>query len=525
GVSVLLVLLTVLLLFGGQTFERFHLRAGDTGVASDLRWAIFQDALHLISASPWCGIGLGNFDEVFAVFRDVSLSSTRTIHPESDWFWLWAEVGWPAVILTIAGIVLFIWRVFPLKEGTNQRFRVAALIAALLFALHGMVDVSGHRVGTAFAALFLLGLAVRRPAELRRSMAVPIVFRAIGLVLLLAGGAWLFATRYEAPLPGAVGVENEMRLATAANQGRNFAETIQRTTRALDWAPLRWQLYFLRAIGKVGARLPVNDAADDFRRARFLEPNVYEVPFQEGNVWIGANQPTLALTAWREALRRAGPQRTGVYRAMRMVASQSSPRVYEGLEEFGMVHHDLALIFLEATAGAPFMSALQRFLDHDPTLQTMTAEEKVTLFKYWADRGDAAELARALETHPDWMPYAWRGLAKYQAAQKNFRAAVELTRRYGESPPLPPASQNSSIDQLRQALHASPDNYGIGYQLCREQMQQGLVEEALVTVRHFTDLPGAPRYFHFLEAEAWAAKREWERAWKALEKFQAAPAK
>ncbi|MDP9100070.1 MAG: O-antigen ligase family protein [Verrucomicrobiota bacterium] len=525
GVSLLLVLLTVMLLFGGQTFERFHLRTGDTGVASDLRWAIFQDALHLISASPWCGIGLGNFDEVFAVFRDVSLSSTRTIHPESDWFWLWAEVGWPAVALTIAGIVLFVWRVFPLKEGTNQRFRVAALIAALLFAFHGMVDVSGHRVGTAFAALFLLGLAVRRPAELRRSIAVPIVFRAIGLVLLLAGGAWLFATRYETPLPGAVGVENEGRLATAANQGRNFTETVQRTTRALDWAPLRWQLYFLRALGKVGARLPINDAADDFRRARFLEPNVYEVPFQEGNVWIGANQPTLALTAWREALRRAGPQRTGVYRGMLMVASRSSPGVYEGLLELGIVHHDLALTFLEASSGAPFNAAVQRFLEHDPTLETMTPQEKTTLFKYWAERGDAAELARAVEAHPDWLAYAWPGLSKYQASQKNFRVAVELARRYGEAPPLPAAAQNSSIDQLRQALHASPDNYALGFQLYHEQMQQGLIDEALVTVRHFTELPGAPRYFHFLEAEAWAAKQDWERAWKIREKFDAATAK
>jgi tetratricopeptide (TPR) repeat protein len=523
GVSALLVLLTVLLLFGGQTFERFNLRAGDTGVAGDLRWAIFRDALHLISASSWCGIGLGNFDEVFAVFRDVSLTSARTIHPESDWFWLWAELGWPAVVLTIAGIVLFVWRVFPLREGTNQRFRLAALIAALLFALHGIVDVSGHRVGTAFAALFLFGLAMRRPAELARSRAVPIGFRFLGLTFLVAGSAWVFATRYEKPLPGAVGVENEMRLAAAANQGRNFAETIERTTRALDWAPLRWQIYFLRALGKVGARLPVSEAADDFRRARFLEPNAYEVPFQEGNAWLSANQPTLALTAWREALRRAGPQRTGVYRAMRMVASSSSPRVYEGLEQFGMVHHDLALIFLEAAAGAPFMSALQRFLDHDPTLQTMTLQEKVTLFTYWAERGDAAELARAVETHPDWISYAWRGLAHYQAAQKNFRAAVELTRRYGESPALPSAGQNSSIDQLRQALHASPDNYGLGFQLYHEQMQEGLLDEALVTVRHFTDLPGAPRYFHFLEAEAWAAKQDWERAWKAREKFDSTP--
>src|SRR5947207_3151932 len=213
GVSVLLILLTVMLVFGGQTFERFNLRAGDSGVTSDLRWAIFRDAAHLIAASPWCGIGLGNFDEVFAVFRDASLTSARTIHPESDWFWFAVEAGWPAIVLVVFGIALFIGRVFPLREGTNQRFRVAALIATLLFALHGVVDVSAHRVGTALAALFLLGLALRRPLELRRTITVPIVFRVIGLILLIAGSAWVFATRFETPLAGAVGVENEMRLA------------------------------------------------------------------------------------------------------------------------------------------------------------------------------------------------------------------------------------------------------------------------------------------------------------------------
>ncbi len=522
GVSLLLVLLTVMLLFGGQTLERFHLRTGDIGVAGDLRWAIFRDASHLIAASPWCGIGIGNFDEVFAIFRDVSLTTARTIHPESDWFWFCVEAGWPAILLTLIGIVLFIARVFPLREGTNQRFRVAALIAALLFALHGVVDVSAHRVGTAYAGLFLLGMALRRPAELRRSFALPIIFRFAGLLLLVAGGAWVFATRYEKPLPGAVGVENEMRLATLANRGRNFGETIERTTRALSWAPLRWQIYFLRALGEIGARAPLAQATDDFRRARFLEPNLYEVPFEEGNAWVSAGQPTLAFTAWREALRRAGNARPEVYARMLAVATKSSPRLLQDLEEFGTVHHDLTLIFLEHSGGAPFMAALRRFLDHDPELKTMSPEEKVILFKHWADRGDAAELVRTVAANPDWMPFAWRGVAKYQAAQKNYRAAVEVTRRYGGKPALPPVAQNSSIDQLRQALHANPDSYSVGFQLYREQMEHGLVDEALMTVRHFTDLPGAPAYFHFLEAEAWAAKEDWERAWKAREKFDAA---
>jgi O-antigen ligase len=525
GISGLLILLTVMLVFGGQTFERFNLRSGDmASVTNDLRWAIFRDALQLIRASPWCGIGLGNFDEIFAMFRDASLTASRTIHPESDWFWFWVEAGWPAILLALAGFALLIRRVFPLHEGTNQRFRVAALIAAVLFVLHGMVDVSGHRVGTAFAGIFLLGLAAGRTTCLRSSRAAPVLFRFIGLVLLVAGGSWVFATRYEKPLPGGVGVENELALASAANRRRNFDETIERTTHALAWAPVKWQPYFLRAIAKVGAKHPPADALADFRRARFLEPNVYEIPYEEGNVWL-ASEPTLTLTAWREALRRAGAQRTGIYSRMLGLAAQYSPRVNQGLGEFGLLQHDLALVFLEHSGGAPFMAALHRFLEHDPALQTFSAEEKTKFFTYWAGRGDPAEMVREIEKHPEWMNYAWRGAAKYHAQQKDYRKAWEVSRRFEAPPVLPADAQGSSIDQLRQALHASPENYGIGFQLYREQMRAGKIDEALVTVRHFTEQPACPRYFHFLEAEAWAAKENWERAWKAWEKYEAAPAR
>src|SRR5256886_11592001 len=65
-VSFLLLLLTSLLLFGGQTVERFHLRnLGSVDISSDFRWRIFSDAFQLIKESPWVGIGLGNFEDVF----------------------------------------------------------------------------------------------------------------------------------------------------------------------------------------------------------------------------------------------------------------------------------------------------------------------------------------------------------------------------------------------------------------------------------------------------------------------------
>lgn len=178
GISLflLLLLLTALLLFGGQTLARFHLHNfGTTGIPSNLRWQIFHDTFRLIPNSPWCGIGFGNFESIFAISRDASLGEARALHPESDWLWLWTEVGWPAVLLIIVGITLLASRVFPLRAGTNQGYRLAALIAALLFAIDGIVDVSGHQMGTAFAAVFLLGLSAHRPLSLKEPVHVDLI--------------------------------------------------------------------------------------------------------------------------------------------------------------------------------------------------------------------------------------------------------------------------------------------------------------------------------------------------------------
>lgn len=520
SLSVLLLLMTGMLMFGGETLDRFHLRSGGVGeITTDLRWGIFQDTFQLIRASPWCGIGLGNFDSLFAIFRDASLTGTRAIHPESDWFWFGAEAGWPVVFLALAGIAILVGRVFPMQEGTNQRFRLAALVAAILFVLHGFIDVSGHRVGTAFSGIFLLGMALHRPMELTTSVWIPRLFRLMGFLLVLAGTTWVVATRYEMSLPGGIGVENELHKATAASQGRNFGEAIQRTTQALVWAPLKWQLYFSRALAKVGAKRQRDDALDDFKRARFLEPNADEIPYQEGIAWL-FTEPDLTIAAWQESLRRADAGKIEMYGHMVSLASQHSPRVRQGLEEIALVHHDLLLVYLQGAAGADFMKAVHRSLEHDPNLQSFADDEKIRLFSLWADRGDLTELGRDVALHPDWMKFAWRAVAKYHSRRNDFRAAFEVVRRFGETPALPETTGGASIDQLRQKFQAMPYDYEVGYQLYREQMRGGKVDDALVTIRHFTDGANCPNYFHFLEADAWAAKGNWERAWRAWGRMQ-----
>ena len=523
GVSFLLLLLTALLLFGGQTFERFNLRDfGSAGISTDFRSRIFHDAFRLIRDSPWCGIGFGNFESIFAIFRDGSLSDPRVLHPESDWLWLWTELGWPGVVLTILGIALLVSRVFPLREGTNQGYRLAALIAALLFAIHGIIDVSGHQVGTAFVAVFLLGLSQRQPLSLKTSQWMPILFRFVGLVLLVAGLSLVVAARGEKLLPGSVGVSSAKQLSAVADTEGNFSETVALTTRALRWAPLDWQLYSARAIAEVELKQTTN-AVDDFRRARFLEPIAYEVALAEGNAWL-PSRPVLAVTAWREALRRAGPLRPEVYASMLSDASLRSPEVSSILEAIGLSEHDLALPYLSRISGAPFNRALAQLLRDDPNLQSFSETEKLVLFAFWSERGDAEEISRAVEQHPDWLRYAWLGMAKYKASKNDFRAAYELTQRYGEPVALPRVATNFSLQDLEKRFHAAPDNYGVGYELYRAQMQNGRVDDALLTARHFSERPNSPAYFHFLEAQCWAGKQNWERAWNAWQAFQAAQA-
>lgn len=520
GACVLLALLTSILLFGGETLERFHLRTGGTGMSGDFRWLIFRDTLQLIRESPWCGVGLGNFEPVFAIFRNASAGDTRAHHPESDWLWLWAEAGWIALLLAIIGAGLLLWRALPRGESRNYRMRLAGFVAALIFAIHGTFDVSAHRIGTAMSAVLLLGLALARPLR-ARSRVLPIVFRALGVVLLVAGGAWAFAAKTHRPLPGSAGAEMLRQTAVLANRSRNFSEAETAATCALVWAPLDWQLYFVRALAEANER-KFGEALADFRRARFLEPNAYEVPFDEGQVWATI-QPTLALTAWRETLRRAGPQRADAYGRMLAYAEQFNPRLIAPLHDMSRAHRELVLTYLDRLRGDLFRQALDELLAAEPDLESLSANQRAQLIELWAERGDLARLASTVERHPDWLPAASAGIAKYRAQQRDFRGAIELALRFGIRPALPQTPANSAgIDDLQKSLAADPRNYAIGFALYRQQKNAGRIDDALDTLRHFTSLPRPPAYFYFLESEAWAARQDWERAWDAYLKFESA---
>ncbi|MDQ3198874.1 MAG: O-antigen ligase family protein [Verrucomicrobiota bacterium] len=517
--SLLLVLFAGLLIFGGETIERFHLRLGSEGsVTSDYRWLIFRDAWSMIQASPWCGVGLANFESVFALFRDASEGVTRSLHPESDWLWVGTEMGWPALALLLVAGSVFVWRASPLREGTNQRLRYTALVGASLFALHGLVDVSAHRFGSFLAGTFLLGLAqFRPPAGPPRRWPV-FFFRLVAVCLLAISLTWFFTWRRAWSVPGRLGVENTKQAATIANRGHRFGEAVALTNQALGWAPLDWQLYYLRAIARIGERQPAAEALADFRRARFLEPSAYQLPFEEGKAWLGW-QPTLAITAWREALHRPGADEAGVYALMLTEAATRDSRVHEALRDYALERPALTIKYLEAASRAQFEATVQELLARDPSLGRFSREEKVQLFVLWSKQDPLDSLLRAVAAHPDWMEFAWPGVTRDHAERREFREAWEVVRQHAGQPTLPEVAAGESIAALEQKLAASPEDFAVGYALYRAQMEAGKTDDALATLRHFTALSDAPAYFYYLLAEGWAEKQNWERAWEAWQEY------
>ena len=163
----------------------------------------------------------------------------------------------------------------------------------------------------------------------------------------------------------------------------------------------------------------------------------------------------------------------------------------------------------------------------DHSQHKMTPEDRKQLAETRAQQAKAAgtaqmlqeaqveELAATIDAHPDWLRYAWLGMAKHKAKGGDFHGAYDLTQRFGEPAAMPRTAGGGSLQELQARYSGNPDNITAGYALYQAQVQAGRLDDALNTARHFSDRASSPAYFHLLEAQIWATKQNWERAWMA----------
>jgi len=512
----LVVLGAILILAGGETLVRFsHGTAGLLSKEQNARIPIQHDAFQLWLKSPLLGIGLGNFRSIFGASRQYFITSSQAIHPESDWLWSAVEMGALATVFLLIGLILWVRDCFPFTTGTWARMRFAALLCGIAFALHGIFDVSGHRVGALWPALFLAGSAINPGTVRVRSARVRGAFRTVGVIFLIIGSCWFAVIAGQNALPVAADVERMKKEAGRLISAEDYEGAIVAATKGLTIAPLDWELYHLRGVCEAGAVKPRQEIERDFAAARFLLPNWPNLWLKEGEVWLELGEPELAFATWQEGMKRWPDNAPDLYGQIFPIIQgeadlrdrwrqlgESDPRCLPTL--FGLVNR------------GEFDIELERVLLEDPELSKLTLQEKRAIFSAWYRVGDRLDLVRSMREHPAWEDAAWREVARACADLGDYRQAYDLASRHVPPISLPAPASSEAMKSLAARFRLGQTNEQEGLILAVTQDANNQTAEALETLQRLQAGPHPSPAVFFLESQLRAKQKEWQKSWEAF---------
>ncbi|MDD5260483.1 MAG: O-antigen ligase family protein, partial [Methylacidiphilales bacterium] len=430
ALSCLLLAFAGFMLFGGKTLQRF---TGETAEKLEYggRAQIQRDAIDMVLAQPVVGVGLGNFAGAFPMYRTHSLTEDFVRHPESDWLWLASETGVPSLIL-LAGLGLCFFRgCFPFDSGSDRSLRAACLAAGCMLAVHGIVDVSGHRLGTIWPGLLFAALALRPECREAPSRMFTILASIACFLIILISILWVTTSLDIAHFPGSaradiLGRKIEQELAT----GR-YSEAKRDCDDAIWIRPLQWNTYFSRAVARLKLHEKVEEAVADFRRARTLEQNSSRLPMEEGTILLPYN-PDDALAAWSEALRRCrqGMEVRSVEELYNSMQKQA--------EKYPALRENLLLVARDfpQLEGYYWMSAskdqadefLQNLLQQDDTIESSPEKEPDWVWKLWIRVRGLPDMEEFLSDKPQVSLKIWPILLEACVEQQLYEKAYKLLK-------------------------------------------------------------------------------------------------
>jgi len=436
------------------------------------------------------------------------------IHPESDWFWVVAELGVPGVSLMMIAVLLALARFIPFNVDRSTPYRAIALGPLSIFLLHTLVDVPAHRFGAVLLAFLFYRLAVNPLKQERSILFPPWSVRLCGLILLMVASAWMGASLFN--LPWHTRIAHERALESTAKLSRE----IERDTffasldEGLSAKPLDWWYYTQRARALLFYDRDIRAAQEAFLIARRLEPVSAEVPYQEGVAWLGFNHK-LAQQAWLEALQREPMVAESLHRKMLGIGG-SRPRFSRELADLSTKNPDLRFRYLSSRGGSTFDNAIYHEINNDPELAQFTAEQRHLLLEHWARRGSGRMLRIHLKNYPQLTPNAWYYEALTLAAEGDYEAATDKAGRFMRIPAFPEFSRLliEGDAELRRNYLINPKNIVAGSLLLERQLQQNDLPGARETLALLSRNPELPDYVIYWQGELLRREGEFEACWK-----------
>jgi len=400
----------------------------------DGRIAIYHDAWSMIRHEPWCGVGPGQFAQVFPQYRNVTNASndSQCLHPESDWLWLLAETGWPATLcLAVAVAAVLLTALQQVRSGRARFLRTGSLVAALLLCLHGIFDVPGHRVGLMWAAALLAAMSLRTPEEGNSVAAAPPsrtsrrIWRCLGGLLVLAGGGLLISQWTGSPVLPSVRslrwMEETKALYDADRAAYDRAQAdgqdyqppsgqdplesaMERVGRALRISPLDPHRHFVLGVLALFFDEKHAVVTQAFAIQRRLVPTRVSLALEQARAWMNMD-PHQTVALWHEALQRAAAEEARFPKSPNGVSNTYQQTLQTAGKDETLMTGALKLAdgnpaLLEAWARSAPATLLDREM---PRLLPATPEsvDRNALFRAWKERGSKETAASFALAHPD----------------------------------------------------------------------------------------------------------------------------
>ncbi len=515
--SGLVLFFSLFVFFGGSTLSRVSnlFKNSDSSEAVDFRFLVYEDTGRMIADEPVVGVGLANFPVAFSQYREASANHNSILHPESDWLWLWAELGLAGFLCCIMLLGVLLWGLIPRNDKRGSSTARAAVAALFIFLLHSIVDVGGHRFGTIMAAIWLYGLARQRPVSEKPLWMAPSIWRMFGVLLAGVGVAWLAADALMLPWHSSIVMKRSEAMLKPESESLNLEEVMETVDMAVRRYPLDWRAYFNRAQVRLYRLGEPAKALEDFRRARFLEPIAAQVPYYEGLAWLPF-QPVLAASAWRKALARQTDDRALIIRGI-LSNLRYSPQVTALVSDLSMIDPDFRHEYLSRLTGDEFLREFSRDLANSPTLGFFNCSQKKGILNRWLAIAGPEALIDYLDHQPELAEEQWWFRADILSRQRHFLEALEIVWSH-----LPPAAisdfrEDEDIESLRRTLLSFPSNIVVASSLLKRQIDSADWKGAERTLAILENQEQSPPFVYYWKSRLEFEKGLYEQSWKSIQ--------
>jgi O-antigen ligase len=486
GITVVAVCIAA---FGSQVIGRFSSDDGAV-VSNGLRVAIWRNAFSMWKDAPFFGHGVESFTQLFPFYQKLTLDDNVVLHPESSWLQWLNELGLLLVALLVTALAQLVFprlREIFVRRGTFYLSAGAFAGVAALFA-HAVIDVPGHRWGTAGFAIALLGLAC--PVDRVVQMGSTVSSR-VALVPLAICAFWALPFFGVQPTLQPVATEQLRARELSGSQPRPAMEEYRR---ALRYFPLARDLHNLAGLRELESGMPAtSDWQRHFEIVHRLAPGSWQYPITHAKA-VRRLSPTLCIHYWQVAIARSG-WRSSEMLGWALDDTAGLPNATKLWADFVATKPELALAYakrLPADAAGPMFELWWQARAKSPRLSAREIADFYQFAPRWATSEQIHEWIklrrkRRLQDYLQWVALL-HGVGDDEEAWTLYSGIVP-------DPAYPASKHDATRKEIEFRVQLAPENMAHRIDLVRVIEQSGDTATARTMVLEAAAKPDAPSWF------------------------------